>query len=344
MDSSSSTSSSTSSHNHSHQPQQQSPRPLQGPRPAPLKVRKESYKIKKPPVAPHHHHPSGSGPSQHQAAAYQQQQQQQLPRQPVIIYTVSPKVIHTKPGDFMSLVQRLTGVNSSPTAAAAAAAESQPSPGAFPSPGPAGALSPAAKLATIEKVHQQSAAEYHHHPYRSSSSLGGGDLDSIIEQFESSSSAAATAVLDYRTGNNNLPFPPPAILSPNPASLPAISPSFFASGGDLNSLGFLQDFLNGLSPMAGAAATATAITTTAPAIPVLSTAAASVAPVTSRGGFIDSSFLLSPPASGSQLAFASALLAPSPGGFWDRPSGLGFTPTAGAPSPNWDLFGSFPDL
>lgn len=33
----------------------------------------------------------------------------QKPRPPVIIYTESPKVIHAKPEEFMSLVQRLTG-------------------------------------------------------------------------------------------------------------------------------------------------------------------------------------------------------------------------------------------
>jgi hypothetical protein len=32
-------------------------------------------------------------------------------RQPVIIYTVSPKVVHAEPGEFMSVVQRLTGAH-----------------------------------------------------------------------------------------------------------------------------------------------------------------------------------------------------------------------------------------
>ncbi|KAF6163629.1 hypothetical protein GIB67_036089 [Kingdonia uniflora] len=77
-----------------------SPRQLQGPRPTPLKVRKDSHKIKKPPIAP----------------PAQQQQQQNPPqhRPPVIIYAVSPKVIHTNPSEFMSIVQRLTGPSSSP--------------------------------------------------------------------------------------------------------------------------------------------------------------------------------------------------------------------------------------
>ncbi|KAL9243689.1 hypothetical protein vseg_017546 [Gypsophila vaccaria] len=77
---------------------------LQGPRPTPLKVRKESHKIRKPPVAPP-----------------QQPQPPQQPRQPVIIYTVSPKVIHANPNEFMTLVQRLTG----PDATSASGATSE---------------------------------------------------------------------------------------------------------------------------------------------------------------------------------------------------------------------------
>ncbi|PKA66803.1 Protein MKS1 [Apostasia shenzhenica] len=62
---------------------------LQGPRPAPLKLHRDSHKITKPLPAP------STQPAQR--------------RLPVIIYTVSPKVIHTNPSEFMSLVQRLTG-------------------------------------------------------------------------------------------------------------------------------------------------------------------------------------------------------------------------------------------
>ncbi|KAK8649179.1 hypothetical protein V6N13_129913 [Hibiscus sabdariffa] len=91
---------------------------LQGPRPTPLKVRKDSHKIRKPPLAP------------------QLSQQQPPPqiRPPVIIYTVSPKVIHTNPSDFMNLVQRLTGSTSSSNDASSTA------------------ISPAARFATIEKT------------------------------------------------------------------------------------------------------------------------------------------------------------------------------------------------
>lgn len=56
---------------------------LQGPRPAALKITKDSHKIKKPPLPP--------------------------PQRPIIIYTVSPKIIHTDPTQFKDLVQRLTG-------------------------------------------------------------------------------------------------------------------------------------------------------------------------------------------------------------------------------------------
>ncbi|KAK1323608.1 Protein MKS1 [Acorus calamus] len=77
-------------------------RELQGPRPSPLKVRKDSVVIKKPPL-----HPDPPPP-----------------RAPVVIYSVSPKVIHIDASDFMSLVQSLTGLSpphNSPPAAAAAA-------------------------------------------------------------------------------------------------------------------------------------------------------------------------------------------------------------------------------
>ncbi|KAF8396328.1 hypothetical protein HHK36_017943 [Tetracentron sinense] len=56
---------------------------LQGPRPPPLKVSRKSCKIKKP------------------------------LRSPVVIYLRSPKIIHTRPQDFMNLVQHLTGKGSS---------------------------------------------------------------------------------------------------------------------------------------------------------------------------------------------------------------------------------------
>lgn len=62
-------------------------RDLQGPRPSPLKICRYSHNIRKPQVP---------------VPAMQQ-------KQPVIIYTHSPKVIHTEAGEFMTLVQRLTG-------------------------------------------------------------------------------------------------------------------------------------------------------------------------------------------------------------------------------------------
>ncbi|KAG8084284.1 hypothetical protein GUJ93_ZPchr0010g8870 [Zizania palustris] len=52
------------------------------------------------------------------------QQQKHPQQQPVIIYTHSPKVIRTNPRDFMSIVQKLTGLESS--AAARADASSSP--------------------------------------------------------------------------------------------------------------------------------------------------------------------------------------------------------------------------
>jgi len=62
-------------------------RALQGPRPSPLKICRDSHSIRKPPV------PLPASPY----------------RPPVIIYLHSPEIIHTEAREFMTLVQLLTG-------------------------------------------------------------------------------------------------------------------------------------------------------------------------------------------------------------------------------------------
>ncbi|CAL9102329.1 unnamed protein product, partial [Musa textilis] len=66
-------------------------RELQGPEPPPLKVGKDSRRVKKP----------AASRGEHER------------RVPVVVYLHTPKVIHASPQDFMSLVQRLTGKPSS---------------------------------------------------------------------------------------------------------------------------------------------------------------------------------------------------------------------------------------
>uniref|UniRef100_A0A5B6ZVC6 VQ domain-containing protein n=1 Tax=Davidia involucrata TaxID=16924 RepID=A0A5B6ZVC6_DAVIN len=110
---------------------------LQGPRPSPLRVSKDSHKIRKPPVAPQPFHPQAPPPPPHPPPGQEATTQN---RQPVIIYAVTPKVIHATVSDFMSLVQRLTGPSSS--------ASNDPS--AATSGG--GDVSPAARLASIERT------------------------------------------------------------------------------------------------------------------------------------------------------------------------------------------------
>ncbi|XP_020211523.1 VQ motif-containing protein 20 [Cajanus cajan] len=89
--------------------------------PPPLKISKESHLIKKSSSSP----PSSSSSSSSSTSSsslvnnvmtqampvssYKQPPPQQ--RHPVIIYTHSPKVIHTHPKDFMQLVQKLTGLS-----------------------------------------------------------------------------------------------------------------------------------------------------------------------------------------------------------------------------------------
>ena len=109
-------------------------RELQGPRPAPLRIHKDSHKIKKPPLAPPPQQPP-------------HQQLQPPPRQPIIIYTVSPKVIHTTPNDFMSLVQRLTGSSSSSSSSISSSNIDNPFAASH-----GDMVSPAARFAAAEKA------------------------------------------------------------------------------------------------------------------------------------------------------------------------------------------------
>ncbi|KAJ6366339.1 hypothetical protein OIU77_002842 [Salix suchowensis] len=67
-------------------PPPRKPIQIQGVRPSALKIHQDSHKIKKQPPPP--------------------------PKEPVIIYAVSPKIIHTEESNFMSVVQRLTGLSS----------------------------------------------------------------------------------------------------------------------------------------------------------------------------------------------------------------------------------------
>ncbi|RDX64317.1 VQ motif-containing protein 8, chloroplastic, partial [Mucuna pruriens] len=68
---------------------------INGPRPSPLMINKDSHMIKK--------------------ASTEAKLDRPQRINPIIIYTHSPKVIHTKAKDFMALVQRLTGRSSSST-------------------------------------------------------------------------------------------------------------------------------------------------------------------------------------------------------------------------------------
>ncbi|KAH7568029.1 hypothetical protein ACOSP7_009621 [Xanthoceras sorbifolium] len=181
-------------------------RELQGPRPAPLKVRKDSYKIKKPPVPP-----KPSQPLQQQPPAQ--------PRPPVIIYTVSPKVIHTNPSDFMNLVQRLTGSSSS-----ISHHDQQQQINYDHHYHHTGAISPAARYASIEKTKSSSPEKNKQQSQdHNMGFLEGIDMDHNIERSSFF----------------------PGILSPGPTSLPIISPSFFSPPSDPNMISFFHD----LSPV-----------------------------------------------------------------------------------------------
>ncbi|CAF2100503.1 unnamed protein product [Brassica rapa] len=163
--------------------QQNQKRQLQiyGPRPSPLSVHKDSHKIKKPPKhpapPPQHHH-------RDQAPLY-------APREPVVIYAVSPKVVHTTTSDFMNVVQRLTGISA----------------GVFHESGNGGDVSPAARLAATENA-----------------SPRGGKEPTAAAKEETVEIAMAMEEAAEFSGYA------PGILSPSPAMLPTASAGIFSPG------------------------------------------------------------------------------------------------------------------
>ena len=170
---------------------------IQGPRPPPLRVSKDSHKIKKPPP-----HPppklqiQGPRPPPLRVSKDpQQQQQQQPPHQPVIIYSVSPKVIHaSSASDFMSIFQRLTGSSTSSSSASYSSAED---------------LCLAARLASIKKT---SPSERDRERANSTNTTTAMLEEEEVEVVEILGQAATH----------------PGILSPTPATLAPIPDGFFS--------------------------------------------------------------------------------------------------------------------
>ncbi|XP_065873082.1 protein MKS1 [Euphorbia lathyris] len=149
-----------------------------GPRPAPLKLKQASRKISKPPLPP--------------------------PHQPLIIYSVSPKTIHTEVSDFMAVVQRLTGLSSTDFSCDAQ-------------------VSPAARLAATEKASPSPRTNTNARDVSVSVSVSDSDahLMNIVQGLEIAQI--------------------PGILSPEPAMLPPVPSGFFSPVTDPN---FFNDLIN----------------------------------------------------------------------------------------------------
>jgi hypothetical protein len=244
---------------------------LQGPRPPRLAVSKESHKVRKPPVAPQRHqHLQQQQPAAHQQQhKYQHQQHQQQQRQPVIIYDASPKVIHTKPGDFMALVQRLTGPGSTSQAqfdaAAASSSQSQPAATAMEFEprefllSPTAALSPAARLAAIERS-VRPLPPHHHAPAAAAPYYGATDDDFFLPLPDSADVDSLAAVLGPPAAGR------PGILSPA-ALPPAASTGLFSPMPfDPSCLSWLSE-LSPFLPSAGTRAAAAGLLDQAPFAP-----------------------------------------------------------------------------
>ncbi|KAF8050846.1 hypothetical protein N665_1287s0017 [Sinapis alba] len=196
-----------------------------GPRPTPLKIHKDSHKIiKKPPLAPQPR-------LQSQPPQLHEQEPSQLlpPRGPVIIYTVSPKIIHTHPNNFMTLVQRLTGKTSTSTVPSTSSpstlaldytSASRETSAVFDAS--RGSISPAARYAAMERANVSNELGF----------VGGVESTNQYYQHDHHQNRA-----NERAG----------ILSPGPASLQPISPDFFSTVGASDPQGLLSSFFNEFS-------------------------------------------------------------------------------------------------
>ncbi|KAL2906743.1 Protein MKS1 [Bienertia sinuspersici] len=161
---------------------------IQGPRPSPLRVSRESHKIsKKPPIPP-------------KPTTVQQQSVPATGNQPVIIYSVSPKPIFVEPSNFRSIVQHLTGKQSELSFS-----------GDLP-------VSPAARYASIERTSPSGREkrdkiedEVFFEMMNNNNNNNNGDVGVNNDN---------SNVVDVSQN--------PGILSPSPANLPAISSAMFS--------------------------------------------------------------------------------------------------------------------
>lgn len=156
-------------------------RELQGPLPSsPLRIHKESHKIKK-------KHPPAPQP-------------QAQPRKPVIIYEVTPKIIHVSPRNFKTHVQRLTGLPSSSSSSSS--------------------LSSSSSASNVD----QSCSE----PFNGN---GTGAISSTavpLDQWKKQQAGdGMSGILEVDRGVEMMDSFP-GILSPVPTTLPPIPPSFFS--------------------------------------------------------------------------------------------------------------------
>ncbi|KAL1221581.1 Protein MKS1 [Cardamine amara subsp. amara] len=164
--------------------QQNQKRQLQicGPRPSPLSVHKDSHKIKKPPKHP------APPPDRDQAPPY-------APREPVVIYAVSPKVVHATKSEFMNVVQRLTGISS----------------GFFLESG-GGDVSPAARLAATENASPRGGKEPTVEITMEEAAEFGGYAPGILSPSPAMLATTSTGIFSH--GGLFSPTIPPGLFSP----------------------------------------------------------------------------------------------------------------------------------
>ncbi|CAO2831053.1 unnamed protein product [Amaranthus hypochondriacus] len=179
---------------------------IQGQRPSPIKINIDSHKTKKPPIAP-------KNPNQPQF--------QPTINQPIIIYSVSPKPIMVDASNFRSIVQHLTGRDS--TASESSFAGEVP-------------VSPAARFASIERTS----------PGARERREKGLNPDDILDMMKIKGEEADKKIEENDGFLDLGQFP--GILSPAPANLPMSFSTMFSPANE-NQLGFgFGGGMNDLNP------------------------------------------------------------------------------------------------
>jgi len=188
--------------------------------PSSLKIHRDSHAIKKL-SSPNTSSSSASVSSFAAPRIKSLHHNHQQHRGPVIIYTHSPKVIHTNPRDFMSLVQKLTGMSSSDEGERPVDQSTGP-----PIYDKIGSCGPHMSISGLKRIAQGLGNDNNNNTTKNSSNNDDNESSSVITDENCSSSTTGDDVVQLNSGVGLALFdqammPPP--LDPAFSSLPLYS-------------------------------------------------------------------------------------------------------------------------